>query len=168
MHARLCAALAALCLMIVAAQPADASRSRPVAKAPDPTGYMVDDRYPHLRMPEAAATARAWRGVGGAAERAGRYLGTNPTGWARVWCGRFLRMIVPSDPGTAFNVARTWARYGSAAPGPVAGAIGVMPHHVGIVLGRCPNGQVLLRSGNHKRTVGDGCYAQHRFIAFRV
>ena len=97
-----------------------------------------------------------------------RYLGRNPTGWARVWCGRFLRMVVPSDPGPAFNVARNWKNYGSLAPGPVAGAIGVMPHHVGIVLGKCAGGGVLLRSGNHNRAVGDGCYSAARFIAFRI
>jgi hypothetical protein len=171
------AALAVLCLTLLAASPADARRARhhharPVAHvtAPDPTGYVVDDRFPHLRMPEATATARAWPRVfgGGLAARAGRYLGTNPTGWRRVWCGRFLRMIVPRDPGPAFDAARSWARYGSAAHGPVPGAIGVMPHHVGIVLGRCADGRVLMRSGNHNRTVGDGCYAARRFIAFRV
>jgi hypothetical protein len=167
-----CAALAALCLMLIAAQPADARRARHVAATPDPVGYVVDDRYPHLRMPEAVATARAWKSghrfSGDLAWRAGRHLGTNPTGWARVWCGKFLRMVVPRDPGPAFNVARNWKHYGSAAHGPVAGAIGVMPHHVGIVLGRCADGGVLLRSGNHNKTVGDGCYPQRRFIAFRA
>lgn len=110
--------------------------------------------------------ASIFGGSGGLADRAGRYVGTNPTGWARVWCGRFLRMVVPSDPGPAFDLARNWKNYGAPA-GPVAGAIGVMPHHVGIVLGRCPDGSVLMRSGNHNHRVDDGCYAQRRFIAFR-
>lgn len=190
MHARrfLGAALAALCLMLIAAQPAEArkrhshhrhkhhshvvKRIAPAA-ALAPVGYMVDDRFAHLRMPEAAASARAWKWPGALtgsdlASRAGRYLGSNPTGWARVWCGKFLRMVVPNDPGPAFDVARNWKHYGTPAPGPVTGAIGVMPHHVGIVLGRCEGGGVLLRSGNHNRTVGDGCYPQRRFIAWRV
>jgi len=101
------------------------------------------------------------------AARAAQYLGRNPTGWTRVWCGRFLRMIVPADPGPSFDAARNWARYGRDAGGPSPGVIGVMPHHVGIVLGRCDDGAVLMRSGNHNRTVGDGCYPPHRFIAFR-
>jgi hypothetical protein len=54
------AALAALCLIPIAAQPAETRRARHVAATPEPTGYMVDDRYPHLRMPEATATARGW------------------------------------------------------------------------------------------------------------
>src|SRR4051794_22563872 len=59
-HRRLLgAALAALCLLMVA-RAADAHRARHVAAAPDPVGYMVDDCFPHLRMPEAVATARAW------------------------------------------------------------------------------------------------------------
>jgi hypothetical protein len=101
------------------------------------------------------------------AARAAQHLGRNPTGWARAWCGRFLRLIVPSDPGPSFDAARNWARYGRDAGGPFPGVIGVMPHHVGIVLGRCDDGSVLMRSGNHNRTVGDGCYAARRFIAFR-
>jgi hypothetical protein len=102
------------------------------------------------------------------AARAGQYLGGNPTGWARVWCGVFMRMIVPQDPGPAFNAARHWRHYGKTAPGPVAGAIGVMAHHVGVVLGRCADGRIHLRSGNHNRRVGDGCYAASHFIAFRT
>ena len=156
------AAAAALCLMLTAPT-ADARDARRAADA----AVMVDDRYPHLRTPEAFATARAWPVSGGLAEKAARYLGGNPTGWARRWCGRFLRMIVPRDPGPAFDRARAWARYGAPA-GPSPGAIGVMRHHVGIVLGRCADGRIHLRSGNHNRRVGDGCYAARRFIAWRA
>ena len=182
MHTRrfLGAALAALCLIPIT-NAADARRAKRVSMAPIPVaGAVVDDRFAHLRLPEAYATTRAWpkskhthqkwepvSAIGGLAARAGQYLGGNPTGWARAWCGKFLRMIVPSDPGPAFNVARNWSRYGVPAPGPVAGAIGVMPHHVGIVIGRCADGRIHLRSGNHNRRVGDGCYAASRFIAFR-
>src|SRR5260370_10921706 len=89
----------------------------------------------------------------GLTARAAPHLGRNPTGWTRAWCGRFLRMIVPSDPGPSFDAARNWARYGRDAGGPAPGVIGVMAHHVGIVLGRCDDGSVLMRSGNHNRTV---------------
>ena len=158
--------LRAACVPAAAQRPAIDPTPVPV------TAAVIDDRYPLLRVPETYATARAWRPVGGLAERAGRYLGTNPTRWARVWCGRFLRMIVPRDPGPAFNVARNWSRYGHDAGGPRPGAIGVLARkgggHVGIVLGRCADGAILLRSGNHRGRVGDGCYAPSRFIAFRA
>lgn len=176
--------LAALVLILTFVQPADARKRHKhhhrhhhahVIKrvAPVPAAVvspMVDDRYANLRAPEAygSAMVRGYRAFSGLAARAGQYLGTNPTGWARVWCGKFLRLIVPRDPGPAYDVARNWKHYGAPAHGPVAGAIGVMPHHVGIVLGRCEGGGVLLRSGNHRKRVGDGCYSAARFIAFRV
>jgi len=161
------AATAAL-VFVIAIETAQA-RNR-LDPAPVPVaGAMIDDRFAHLRVPEAYASARA-----AARTRprdlvtyAARFLATNPTGWARAWCGRFLRMIVPADPGSAFDRARNWRRYGRAVGGPVIGAIGVMPHHVGIVLGRCRGG-VLMRSGNHNGSVGDGCYPARRFIAWRI
>ena len=70
MNARLSgAALAVLCLLAAVAAPADARRVKlHLSDAPAPvTGAMVDDRYPHLREPEAHATARAWKGRGGSA-----------------------------------------------------------------------------------------------------
>lgn len=157
----LAGAIAAAC--VPAAAQRSAANSGPVA------GAVIDDRYPQLRRAEANAAAGA---VGRLAERAGRYLGTNPTGWARLWCGRFLRMLMPRDPGPAFNAARNWSRFGYDAGGPRPGAIGVLTRkgggHVGIVLGRCADGSILLRSGNHRGRVGDGCYAPSRFIAFRT
>ena len=61
------AAPAVLCLLAVIAAPADARRvARQLSDAPATVaGAMVNDRYPHLREPEAHATARAWRGRGG-------------------------------------------------------------------------------------------------------
>jgi hypothetical protein len=184
MHARrsLGAALAALALLSVTI-PAAAHRAPPAA---GPASALPDDRFPvQLALMSASDVVRAKRCAppfgcrrerparsstivpfSDLAARAAAYLGRNPTGWARVWCGKFLRMIVPSDPGPAFNAARAWRHYGRASA-PQPGAIGVMPHHVGIVLGRCADGRIHLRSGNHNRRVGDGCYAAGRFIAFR-
>lgn len=101
---------------------------------------------------------------------AGGYMGGNPTGWRSRWCGNFMRLVVrkaglPDHP--TGNLARNWRSYGRPA-GSHAGSIGVMRSHVGIVIGRCPDGRILLRSGNHGRRVGDGCYAASRFIAFRA
>lgn len=133
-------------------------------------------RQPRMMVPPPAnryfdVRERAPAGSRPLASIAGRYLGTNPVGWGRVWCGMFLRMVVrnaglPDLPSG--NLARAWARYGSPAPGPVVGAIGVLPHHVGVIIGRCSDGSVLMRSGNHGHQVGDGCYSAGRFIAFRA
>lgn len=106
----------------------------------------------------------------GLAGIAGAYLGGNPVGWHRRWCGAFMRLVVrqaglPDNPQG--NLARNWRHYGRPTSAH-ANAIGVMPGHVGIVIGRCPDGRILLRSGNHGRRVGDGCYAARRFIAFRT
>lgn len=100
--------------------------------------------------------------------RAARYLGGNPTGWGRVWCGRFMRMVVGHDPGPRYNLARNWAHYGKATRRR-PGAIAVMRGHVGIVArgGNCGPGRVYILSGNHGRRVGYGCYAASRIIAYR-
>jgi hypothetical protein len=59
------AALAVLCLLAVVADPADARRAKR-SLAPVPVaGTTIDDRYPHLRDPEAHAIARAWQGRNG-------------------------------------------------------------------------------------------------------
>lgn len=58
------AALAALVLLVAVYVPADARRAKQ-SLAPVPVaGAMIDDRYPHLRLPEAYATARDRGGAG--------------------------------------------------------------------------------------------------------
>ena len=58
------AALAVLCLLAVVAAPADARRAKRHLSDASAlvAGAVIDDRYPHLREPEAHATARAWKG----------------------------------------------------------------------------------------------------------
>jgi hypothetical protein len=75
-----------------------------------------------------------------------------------AWCGWEMRRLVGSDPGPSYNLARNWAHWGSAAPGPAPGVIGVMPHHVFKVirvLGRDRSGHltVLAISGNDSHAV---------------
>jgi len=69
-----------------------------------------------------------WRANEGDAsnQRRAVQIGSRP---AR-WCGWWMRQNVGRDPGPQFNLARSWASYGAAAPGPAPGVIGVMPHHV--------------------------------------
>jgi len=63
-----------------------------------------------------------------------------------AWCGWAMRQLVSSDPGSSYNLARNWARWGH--PGPVGiGAVVVWPHHVGKIVGQ-QNGQWVVESGN--------------------
>jgi hypothetical protein len=67
------------------------------------------------------------------------------------WCGWEMRQLVGSDPGTEYNLARNWARWGAAGPAGV-GAVVVWPHHVGKIVGQ-ENGQWLIESGNDGHAV---------------
>ena len=68
-------------------------------------------------------------------------------GRPRAWCGWYARSLVGQDPGPAFNLARNWARWGHAS-GPGVGVMVVWSHHVGMITGRSPDGQWIVKSGN--------------------
>lgn len=68
-------------------------------------------------------------------------------GRPRAWCGWYARTLVGHDPGPEYNLARNWAHWGRAAS-PGAGVIVVWAHHVGMITGRTPDGQWIVRSGN--------------------
>jgi hypothetical protein len=68
-----------------------------------------------------------------------------------VWCGWEMRQLVSSDPGPAFNLARSWVRWGQ--PGPAGvGAVVVWSHHVGKIVGQ-QNGAWVIESGNDDHAV---------------
>ena len=69
-------------------------------------------------------------------------LGGRPS----AWCGWEMRQLVGSDPGSQFNLARNWARWGQAGPAGV-GAVVVWPHHVGKIVGQ-EDGNWIIESGN--------------------
>ena len=95
------------------------------------------------------------------------HLGDNPTGWRHSWCGRFLAMTLEeAGHRGGGNLAAGYADYGLPAKAQ-AGAIAVMPHHVGIVTAVGPDYVVLL-SGNHGHKVGVGRYAKNKIIAYRM
>lgn len=99
-------------------------------------------------------------------------IGTNPTGWSRQWCGKYLSDTLRRTGHRAGgNLARGYASYGSPTHAKV-GAIAVMPHHVGVVTAVGP-GYVKVIAGNHSgrsgnRKVGEGTYSMARVIAFRA
>src|SRR5579871_3347098 len=67
-------------------------------------------------------------------------------GRPRAWCGWYARGLVGRDPGPEYNLARNWTHWGHAA-GPGVGVMVVWSHHVGMITGRAPNGQWIVKSG---------------------
>ena len=94
-------------------------------------------------------------------------MGTNPTGRGSQWCGAFLDMVLKkTGHAGGGNLARGYARYGTRVSGPQVGAIAVMNHHVGVVSGIDPNGNPIIVSGNHNRTVAESVYPRSRVTAY--
>lgn len=127
-----------------------------------------------IKMAMAVPVASEFDGIasvgGNLVAEAKRYLGTNPTGWGSVWCGRFMAMIAPSAAARVKNP--NWARDWAALPktAPRVGAIAVLKRgrggHIGVVSGFDRQGNPIIISGNHNRRVGEGVYSKHRVIAY--
>jgi uncharacterized protein (TIGR02594 family) len=95
------------------------------------------------------------------------YLGTNPTGRGSQWCGAFMDLVLKkTGHAGGGNLAYAYARYGTRVSGPQVGAIAVMNHHVGVVSGIDPNGNPIIVSGNHNRTVAESVYPRSRIAAY--
>jgi hypothetical protein len=77
-----------------------------------------------------------------------------------------MRSQVGADPGPQYNLARSWAHYGSNAGGPSVGTIVVWSHHVGKIVGR-ENGQWIVESGNDGHAVRTRPRSLAGAIAFR-
>lgn len=77
-----------------------------------------------------------------------------------------MRGEVGSDPGPAYNLARNWAHYGSAAAGPAIGVIVVWTHHVGRIVGQTVAGYIV-RSGNDGHAVRERERSLAGVIAYR-
>jgi uncharacterized protein (TIGR02594 family) len=104
-----------------------------------------------------------------------RWIGTNPTGWDRVWCARFMNFVLKrtGHPGTGSDAAASFADYGRRLWWPQVGAIAVMTRgknggHVGVVSGFDSNGNPIIVSGNHNKRVGVGVYPRERVYAYVV
>jgi len=100
-----------------------------------------------------------------------RYIGTNPTGRASLWCGAFMDLILKrTGHAGGGNLAKAYAGYGTRVSGPQVGAIAVMGRrgggHVGVVSGVDPNGNPIIVSGNHNHTVAESVYPAGRISAY--
>ena len=92
----------------------------------------------------------------------GRVSGGRPS----AWCGWYMRSQVGADPGPQYNLARSWAHYGSNAGGPSVGTIVVWSHHVGKIVGQ-ENGQWIVECGNDGHAVRTRPRSLAGAIAFR-
>jgi uncharacterized protein (TIGR02594 family) len=100
-----------------------------------------------------------------------KYIGTNPTGRGSLWCGAFMDMVLKrTGHRGGGNLAKAYASYGTRVSGPQVGAIAVLRRHggghVGVVSGVDPNGNPIIVSGNHNRTVAESVYPADRVTAY--
>jgi len=132
----------------------------------------VHARYRRVAR-ESVAPAASFGGFGGGSlvADARRYLGTNPTGRRSLWCGAFMDKVL-RDTGHrgGGNLAKGYLHYGTRVSGPQVGAIAVMGRrgggHVGVVSGVDANGNPIVISGNHNRTVAESVYPRGRILAY--
>jgi uncharacterized protein (TIGR02594 family) len=101
-----------------------------------------------------------------------RYLGGNPTGRGRLWCARFMNMVLERTGlhGTGSDLARSFASYGQRLSGPQIGAIAVMGRrgggHVGVVSGIDAGGNPIVVSGNNGNRVRETPVSRGRIYAY--
>lgn len=101
-----------------------------------------------------------------------RYVGGNPTGRGRLWCARFMNMVLERSGhrGTGSDMAKSFANYGQRISGPQIGAIAVMSRHggghVGVVSGIDADGNPILISGNNGNRVREASYSRGRIYAY--
>ena len=111
-------------------------------------------------------------GMSNVVAEARRYIGGNPTGRSRLWCARFMNMVLKRSghQGTGSDMASSFAHYGRRVSGPQVGAIAVMGRrgggHVGVVSGIDKRGNPIIVSGNHSHRVAESVYPRGRIYAY--
>ncbi len=102
-----------------------------------------------------------------------RHLGGNPTGRGRLWCARFMNMVLQHSGhrGTGSDMASSFANYGQRVSGPQVGAIAVMTRgrrggHVGIITGIDAKGNPIMISGNNGNRVREMPVSRGRIYAY--
>lgn len=152
------------------------AKSRYVKRAKGQRRYAA---RPHVeRTAEAGSTetssvSTASFGGSNLVEEARRWLGTNPTGRARLWCATFMNFVLKrvGIEGTGSDAARSFASHGTRVSGPRVGAIAVMSRgkqggHVGVVSGIDAKGNPIIISGNYGRRVAEATFSRGRIYAY--
>lgn len=121
----------------------------------------------------AMAASGGFGGGSGLVSEARRYIGGNPTGRGRLWCARFMNMVLEKTGhhGTGSDMANSFARYGTRISGPQVGAIAVMSRggrggHVGIITGVDALGNPIMISGNNGNRVREAPVSRGRIYAY--
>ena len=126
----------------------------------------------HASMGSSAGGFGGSFGSSGVVAAARQYIGGNPTGRSRLWCARFMNMVLQQSGyrGTGSDMASSFAGYGQRISGPQVGAIAVMSRrgggHVGIVSGIDASGNPIVISGNHGHRVAESVYSRGRVYAY--
>jgi uncharacterized protein (TIGR02594 family) len=121
---------------------------------------------------QAGVSPAAGFGSSNVVAEARRYIGGNPTGRGRLWCARFMNMVLQHSGlhGTGSDMASSFAHYGQRLSGPQVGAIAVMGRrgggHVGVVSGIDASGNPIVVSGNHGHRVAESVYPRSRIYAY--
>ncbi|HWW49415.1 MAG TPA: TIGR02594 family protein [Xanthobacteraceae bacterium] len=138
----------------------------------------VDARRSRVARPQSGGSEFAtWMGSRSGSSsnlvnEARRYIGTNPTTRATLWCARFMNMVLErvGHRGTGSDMAKSFASYGRKVSGPQVGAIAVISRrgggHVGVVSGVDAKGNPIVISGNHGRRVAEAVYPASRVYAY--
>ena len=124
--------------------------------------------------PDSSGTAASGGfGGSGVVAEARRYIGGNPTGRGRLWCARFMNLVLErtGHHGTGSDMARSFAHYGQRVSGPQVGAIAVMGRrggggHVGVVSGIDAQGNPIVISGNYGHRVREVPMSRGRIYAY--
>lgn len=102
-----------------------------------------------------------------------RWLGTNPTGLADLWCARFMNFVLErtGHQGSGSDRALSFSSYGQRIAGPRVGAIAVMSRgenggHVGVVSGIDSSGNPIIISGNYSDTVAESTVPHGDVLAY--
>lgn len=134
---------------------------------------LAGDRLARARARAQAHSNSAYGGftTNSLVTEARKYIGTNPTGRGSLWCGAFMDLVLRrTGYKGGGNLAWGYEHYGTRVSGPQVGAIAVMGRHggghVGVVTGVDANGNPIIVSGNHNRTVAESVYPRSRIATY--
>ena len=122
-------------------------------------------RHHHHRVASAALT----RAAESSSLSAAHFSSARPRDCYGIpWCGCWLKHALGiSDGKLNLNLARNWARVGRRVSGPSPHVIGVMPHHVFLVVRVLGPDRVLAISGNDGHAVRTRVRSTRGVIAWR-